>query len=186
VDASRFAGTTNLTAGGPGKVVLFGGGSAGKGGSSLTLNNTATGNDVLIGGPGANTLVDNGTGFDMLIGGGGKGFGGPNSITGNGKDILISGYTVYDDPTRTANLAALDSILAEWSSSDSYAVKINKLNAAGGLLDPATKVFWNAADNTISDGAQPNQMNWFLYNFSSDHATLRVGVETGTNITKQP
>ena len=93
VDASGFSGTTNLTVGGPAKLVVFGGGTAGKGGNSLTLNNTATANDVLIGGPGGNTLLDNGTGDDILIGGGGKGFGGPNVLTGNGKDILISGYT---------------------------------------------------------------------------------------------
>jgi hypothetical protein len=56
----------------------------------------------------------------------------------------------------------------------------------GGLLDTTTKVFWNGAANTISDGTQPTQMNWFLYNFNNDHATLNVGVETGTNITTQP
>ena len=74
-----------------------------------------------------------------------------------------------------------------WSSTtSSYAVKISTLSGSGGLLDPTTKVFWNGAANTISDGTQPTQMNWFLYNFNNDHATLKVGIETGTNITTQP
>ena len=61
VDAS-VSGTTNVTVGGPAKLVVFGGGTAGKGGNSLTLNNTATANDVLIGGPGETRCSTTGRG----------------------------------------------------------------------------------------------------------------------------
>lgn len=42
------------------------------------------------------------------------GGGGPNTITGNGNDIMISGTTSYGTNTAT-NIMALDAILAEWS-----------------------------------------------------------------------
>ena len=94
VDASAFSGTTNLTAGGTGKAILFGGQNGG------TLIANGSGNDVLIGGSGPNILADGGTGSNILIGGGGS-----NSISGNGKDILISGTTSYDSNT-AARIAA--------------------------------------------------------------------------------
>ena len=171
VDASAFTGVTNLTAGGSGKVVLYGGGSKGKA-STLTLNNTATGNDIMIGGPGANTLTDDGTGRNILIGGSG-----PNKITGNGNDILLSGTTVYDANT-AANLAALDAILAEWSSTDAYGLRISKISN-GITVGPntyglnSTTVHSNRQSNTVSDGPVQSQFqNWFIVN-SSDAVTQK-------------
>ena len=75
----------------------------------------------MIGGSGKDTLSDTGTGYNILIGGGGV-----DTLTGNGNDILISGTTSYDSNT-SANIAALDAILAEWSSSDSYSTRISKI-----------------------------------------------------------
>ena len=112
VDASAFTGTTNLTAGGTVNAILFGGSANGS-----TLSATGSGNDVLIGGAGKDTLTDTGTGHNILIGGAGV-----DTLTGNGNDILISGTTNYDSNT-SANIAALDAILAEWSSSDSYSIE---------------------------------------------------------------
>ena len=171
VDASAFTGTTNLTAGGAGNAILYGGGSAGKA-STLSLNNTATGNDILIGGPGANTLTDNGTGKNILIGGGG-----PNRITGNGNDILLTGVTVYN-ANSAANIAALDAILAEWSSTDAYGVRISKI--LNGITVGSntyalnhTTVHSNHQSNTVSDGPTQSQFqNWFIVN-SSDAVTQK-------------
>jgi hypothetical protein len=70
----------------------------------LAVAKTAAGTIVLIGGPGANTRADKGTGFKILIGGG------PNSITGNGNDILIRGNTSYNSNT-SAKITVLDAIL---------------------------------------------------------------------------
>jgi Ca2+-binding RTX toxin-like protein len=94
--------------GGAGNDTVFGGG----------------GPDVLLGGTG-NDLLHAGNGRDLLIGGDGK-----DALFGNGNsDILIGGSTSHDD-----NNTDLLAILAEWNSSDSYAMRISKLrNGTGGL-----------------------------------------------------
>ncbi len=158
VDASAFTGGTYLTVGGTGPAILYGG----KGGGSLTT--MGSGNDVLIGGAGANALTDNGTGFNILIGGGG-----PNEIYGNGKDILISGTTIYN-PNTPANIAALDAILTEWYSNDSYAMRINTI-FKGIVVGPNSyglngkTVHSNGQSSVVSDGPMQSQnQNWFIVN----------------------
>ena len=146
----------------------------------MTLNSTATGNDILIGGPGADTLTDDGSGKNILIGGGG-----PNTITGNGNDILLTGVTVYN-ANSAANIAALDAILAEWSSTDAYGVRISKItngitvgsNTYG--LNRNT-VHSNRQSNTVSDGPmQSEYQNWFIVN-SSDAVTQKDETVTVIN-----
>ncbi len=172
VDASAFTGVTNLNATGTVDAILLGGSTNGS-----TLSATGSGNDVLIGGPGKNTLSDTGTGFNILIGGGGG-----DTLTGNGNDILISGTTSYDSNT-SANIAALDAILAEWSSSDSYSTRISKIMA--GITVGMSTVELNATTcqsdgvaNTVSDGSAPAQNNWFIVN-TKDKVTKQAG-ETAT------
>jgi hypothetical protein len=175
VDASAFSGVTNLAANGNGKAVLFGGGRAGKMGGTLTV--MGSGNDVLVGGPGANTLTDQSTGFNILIGGGG-----PNTITGNGNDILISGTTSYDSNT-SGNILALDAILAEWSSTEKYATRISRISNGmipGGYALNASTVKSNGQTNTVSDGLQPTQQNWFIIT-RNDFVTAKAN-ETLTTI----
>jgi hypothetical protein len=131
---------------------------------------TGSGNNVLIGGPGGNTLDDNGAGSNFLIGGGG-----PNLITGNGNDIMINGTTIYDANT-AANIVALDAILAERSSTNAYGVRISTITNGITLgsntygLNGAT-VHSNLASNTVSDGPTQSQFqNWFIVN-STDAVT---------------
>jgi hypothetical protein len=157
VDGSAFLGVTNLTAAGTVNAILFGG--AGKGD---TLSATGSGNDALIGGPSKDTLTDTGTGYNILIGGGGG-----DTITGNGNDILLSGTTNYDSNTGT-NIQALDDILAERDSTDSYSPRISKISSgvgAGGTeaLNASTCQSDGVA-NTISDGTTSTQNNWFIVN----------------------
>ena len=170
VDSSAFTGVTNLTAAGPGSAILYGG----KGGATLTVSNTASGNDILIGGTGANTLIDKGTGRDILIGGGGGKTG--NTLYNNGNDILIGGMTSYDGMT-APNIAALDAILAEWSSkTDSLDLRVGKINGGmipgGYALNPST-VRYNGNSNFFSAGTQAHQ-NWYLYT-SKDSVTMGDG-----------
>jgi hypothetical protein len=182
VDASAFTGVTNLTAGGTGSAILYGG----KGAS--TLRATGSGNDILIGGTvGPNTLSDTGTGFNILIGEGGKA---PNTITGNGNDILISGRTNYDSNT-AANIAALDAILAAWATPvvqpSDYSAKVNKIISgitvgANTVALNANTVKWNGQTNTINNGNKPTPYNWLLLNVAKDHYSL-VASEAATNIT---
>jgi RTX calcium-binding nonapeptide repeat (4 copies) len=171
VDASTFTGVTNLTAGGTVNAILYGGWANGS-----TLSAIGSGNDVLVGGSGKDTLTDTGTGFNILIGGPGA-----DKITGNGNDILIGGTTIYFGDTST-NIAALDAILADWTSSDSYSVRINKImNGVGPGGTDALNSSTCQADgvaNTVSDGASPTQNNWFIAS-SKDKVTKQSG-ETKT------
>jgi hypothetical protein len=171
VDATAFTGATNLTATGTVNAILFGGSSNGS-----TLTAAGSGNDVLIGGAGKDTLSDTGTGDNILIGGAGV-----DTLTGNGNDILISGTTSYDSNTG-ASIAALDVILAEWSSSDSYATRINKIMSGVGpggtdALNSSTCQSDGVA-NKVSDGTAPTQNNWFIVN-NKDKVTKQAG-ETET------
>ena len=182
VDTSAFSGVTDLTADGPGNAILFGGGSAKASVSTLTAKGS---HEVLIGGPGKNTLFDSGIGSNILIGGGGASATNPgNTITGNGKDILISGTTTYG-VNNPANIVALDAILAEWSSSDSYAVRISKISTGitvgtNTYALNSTTVKSNGFGNTVSDGTQPNQQNWFI--ITAKDTVTAVGTERKTTI----
>jgi hypothetical protein len=174
VDASKFTGTTHLAAGGSGTSILLGG--SGNGGSLTTVG---TGNNILIGGAGADTLTDTSGKHNILIGGGGS-----DTITGNGKDILISGTTSYDSNT-SANIAALDAILAEWSSIDSYAVRISKISKGITVGSHTyelnqTTVQPDAVASSVSDGSAAIQNNWFIVS-SQDHVTKKAN-ETETII----
>ncbi len=158
VDASAFTGVTNLAVDGTLNAILFGGA-----GNGSTLSATGSGNDVLIGGAGKDALSDTGTGYNILIGGPGV-----DTLTGNGNDILISDSTSYDRNTN-ANIAALDAILAEWSSSDSYSLRISKIMS--GITVGTSTVGLNATTcqsdgvaNTVSDGTASAQNNWFIVN----------------------
>src|SRR5207244_13063860 len=75
------------------------------------------GNDILIGGAGDDILIG-GQGRDLLVGGTGSDL----IIAGTGDDIVIAGKTVYDH-----NDLALRSILSEWASADSFAVRVSNL-----------------------------------------------------------
>ena len=79
---------------------------------------------------------------------------------------MISGTTLYDSNT-SANIAALDAILAEWTSSDSYALKISKIMKGVGPDNAdafnAGTITPDASANTLSDGtSQPTNANWFI------------------------
>jgi Ca2+-binding RTX toxin-like protein len=79
------------------------------------------GNDALLGGDGCDLLIGR-HGYDLMIGGAGM-----DLIIGeSGSDILIAGTTAFDD-----NLAALDLIMAEWTSNHSYAQRVANLTEMG-------------------------------------------------------
>ncbi|HVT26442.1 MAG TPA: PKD domain-containing protein, partial [Lacipirellulaceae bacterium] len=111
-----------------------------------------TGNDVLVGGTGNNTLIG-GDGADIILGGNGRDLviGGDDSdilVGGGGDDILIDGWTSHDnDP------AALDAIMAIWTSSDSFNTRVANLTGSGDLLEPGVAVFDDGDHDILSSGA---------------------------------
>ena len=103
------------------------------------------GTDVIQGGSGASILIGN-TGKDRITG-------------GTGGAILISGATNYD-ASGLANDLALDSILDEWQSGQSYSTSIkhimNGVGTNGSIqLVWKTTVHDDGSANRLTGGARP-------------------------------
>jgi Ca2+-binding RTX toxin-like protein len=109
------------------------------GGGGPNIEIAGTGTDTLYGGLGRNILIS-GSGSDELVGGSGDG-------------LLIGGTTSYN-----ANDMALQAIMNEWNSSDSYATRVSHVTGkAGGLngsyyFDAAT-VSGGGADTLVAGNA---------------------------------
>ena len=130
--------------------------------ATTLLKGNSLGN-ILIGGAGNDTIIG-GSGRSILIGGGGN-----DRVTGgSGDDIVIGGTTSYDS-SGDANDQALEAILAEWQSADSYAIRIAKIKAGvtgGYKFDFGTTVFDDGGTNTLTGGAGND---WF---FKGAHDTI--------------
>ena len=114
-----------LLYGGPGNDVLLGG----------------RGDDVLLGGVG-NDLLLGYRGRDFLIGGEGRDY----LFGGSDEDLLISGYTIFDDDE-----SALLAIMAEWTSSHSFADRRSNLfDGSGSVPGLNGEIFLNA-DTVLED-----------------------------------
>jgi hypothetical protein len=145
----------------------------GQGGDTLTGNSQG---NILIGGNGTNT-INGGSGRSILIGGKGK-----DTVTGgSGNDILIAGYTDFDISSLAHDLA-LDSILAEWQSGNSYGTRINHIKNGGGL-NGSNKLTWGGTvhDNSTSNAnkltgaGEPGAHNWFFANVSHTTTNRSAG-----------
>jgi hypothetical protein len=151
-----------VTINGGGNAIVYGG-TAGQ--SRLTA--AGSGDAILIGDGGGDKLTDSGRGMNILIGGGAGG----DTLTGNGNDILVSGTTRYDADT-AANIAALDAILAEWTSSDSYFARFGKIfagvGAGGAYALNSNTVTQDARANTLQDGSSQAQNYNFFLGWSND------------------
>lgn len=100
---------------------------------------------------GADILQATGSGRNLMIGGLGA-----DTLSGNGNSLLISGSTTLD-----TNSTALDAILAEWASSDSYSSRVAAILNGGGLngsfkLTKST-VIDDLATNLLSDSSGATQ-----------------------------
>ncbi len=157
IDASAFSGQANLSATGTVNAILYGDSD----GYDI-LAASGSGNDILIGYAGHDTLTDSGSGRNILMGAGAGG----HTFTGNGNDILVSGTTSFDSDT-SVNIAALDAVLAEWTSKTSYAKRIAAITKGVGkrhldaLNSHTIRTDTNAS--TLSDrNARLQSSNWFL------------------------
>jgi hypothetical protein len=141
VSVNLSTGTATGVGGGIAKIQNVRGG---QGGDTLTGSN-ALGN-ILIGGAGALT-INGGTGRSILIAD--KGAGHING--GSGTDILIGAATTYD-ASSLANDIALQDILAEWQSGNSYLTRISNIKNGLGLT-AGRRLRWGfeVKDNGLSD-----------------------------------
>jgi hypothetical protein len=118
--------------------------------------------NVLVGGPGKDSLTG-GSGGDILIGGGG----GDKLTAGVGSDILLSGSTSYD-----ANLAALSALSGEWTGNSSYPGNVNDLLSTGTILLGASTVTPAASSTELIGG--PSQ-DWFVLSPSDQLEDFTTG-----------
>jgi Ca2+-binding RTX toxin-like protein len=119
------------------------------------------GNDTLIGGVG-NIILVGGDGNDKLVARPGRsiliGGDGNDKLYGNaGDDILIAGSTAHDEDD-----AALQAILDEWTSGNSYEDRVFNIRNGGGangafIFDDTTVLDDGLADILVGDGGR----DWF-------------------------
>src|SRR5262249_13962430 len=98
----------------------------GSGGDHISAAGSAANN--VLSGHGANEVLTGGQGRDLVI----AGTGAATLNAGVGDDILIGGSTNYDigsssGMTYDNQLKALDAIMAEWGSTDSYTTRLSAL-----------------------------------------------------------
>jgi hypothetical protein len=125
-----------------------------------------SGNDVLVGGAGNDTLTGGG-GRDLLIGGDGS-----DNLTGSGDtqdDILIAGTTSFD-----ASTAALNAIMAEWTSAHDYTTRVKNLTNGTGSSDRLNGNYFLQLGQTVFNDAYTDTLNysgqdWLFYDTSRDH-----------------
>jgi hypothetical protein len=141
--------------------IIYGGGT----GHEILSVTGSTANNVVIGGGGTNQITG-GLGRDLLI----AGLGASKLFAGSAGDILIGGWTDYD-LTSTAmtydqKLAALEAIMAEWGSADSYTTRVSDLTNGGGLngsdLLNASTVHDNGQVDTLSGITAASPLDWFF------------------------
>jgi hypothetical protein len=131
----------------------------GSGGDTISAAGSAANN--VLSGHGANEVLIGGHGRDLLIGGTGT----ATLKAGAKDDILISGWTDYDinssGMTYEQKLAALDAIMAEWSSAGSYSTRVIALAV---YLNTSTVHASDQSDVAVVDRLQGNAKanDWFF------------------------
>jgi Ca2+-binding RTX toxin-like protein len=143
-----------------------------------------SGHDVLLGGAGDDTLDGGGQGRDLLLGGLGA-----DVLTGNaGDDLLIAGTTAFD-----GNQAALAAILAEWTSSRSYAARVANLKGAGSgpRANGSTFLKVSGPDVTVYDDGAVDVLtgnsgsDWFFANLSGGVVLDIINGRGGSEIVEE-
>jgi hypothetical protein len=121
-----------------------------------------SGDDILVGA--GNGVLRGGAGRDILIASAGS----ARLIGGPGDDLLIGGVTAYD-----TNVLALQKILAEWASADTFQQRITFLTQGGGQNGAFV-----LTSQTVLDNGVPNILiggsghNWFFADLGAGQDTL--------------
>ncbi len=150
-----------LIDGGAGNDVIVGGAKNDLlfGGSGLDAIDGNDGNDVIVGGADSDALYG-GDGNDIIIGGTGA----DAMAGGAGEDILIGGTTAYD-----TNVPALQSLIAEWGSSATNAVRVSHIRGTTtGGLNGSFVLKTGAGATVFDDGVvdlltNDSGRDWFFY-----------------------
>lgn len=138
-----------------------------RGGAGDDTLKGAGGADIILGGIGNDRLMG-ADGRDLLIGGDGA-----DRIRGDqADDILIAGTTAHDsDP------AALGAISAEWTSSRTYAERVNNLRDGSGTATRSNgSIFLSVGVTVFNDGDADSLSgnagtDWFIFDDVTDVVT---------------
>jgi hypothetical protein len=114
---------------------------------------------------------------------------GSQLTAGSADDILIGGRTDYDLSSTAMTYAekvfALEAIMAEWGSADSYTTRVNALTSGGGLngsyLLNTTTVHENGQADTLI-GTAGSALDWFFAGLTEVLKNKKSG-EVVTSIT---
>lgn len=136
------------------------------------------GNDALFGGLGDDTIFG-GDGRDWLVGGLGA-----DLLDGQGgEDILIAcaAPTFEGQGTRSGiQLARIDSVMGEWTSSRTYSLRVQRLsNGTGGLPRLSASTLSN--DNRVDRLVGGSELDWF-WAANSDVIEDRANGETRSQV----
>jgi len=196
------------------------GGDGGEGGDNVILtgngNNTIFGNFAGDGAEGGNNLIVTGSGNDTIYAHAGQPLPDAGSMTSSsattamGRDLILSGSgadtihgwdssyargsflgDIYVTGRTSLSVAALQSILSEWVSSDSYAVRVAKISGTQGtsglngsnFLIPGQTVFNDvvpAIDTVLSTSGTVD--DWFIASMANDVLENVDPGETTTNL----
>jgi Ca2+-binding RTX toxin-like protein len=144
------------------------------GGGNDTLNSTE-GPAILLGGIG-NDELSGGQGRSILIGGIGQ----DRIVGGSGENVIIGGTTAYD-----GNDVALLMLLAEWTSSRSFALRVENLKAGAGPVLGGSGIRLEQ-DATVLDDSDFDLLtgsagiDWFLFDDDEDDVTDLKSNEEGS------
>jgi hypothetical protein len=104
-----------------------------------------------------------------------------------GGDILIGGYTSYDNDTN-AHMTALMALLAEWQSTDSYDTRFTAINSGTGIpggyklnYGATVKSAFMSGTLTAAAGAGNPAVDWFFGDFSGSNSDTVFNYETGAH-----
>lgn len=120
------------------------------------------GDDLLVGGKGDDELLG-GAGYDLMFGQGGRdliigGTGGDLIFGDGGQDILVSGLTAFDQ-----DRAALDLIMAEWTSDRSYNERVDNLTGDHDLsMDGLNEEVFLIAEGEDATVFDDESTDWLL------------------------
>ncbi len=174
-------------------IVIYGFG----GNNTITLNSNVTTNAYVLGGNNGNTITG-GSGYNILVGGSGTdkitggsnrdliigGTGGDTLNGGGGDDILVAGTTTYND-----NLGALESIMAEWTSSHSYSDRVKNISSGTGSVARLNGAFflidgWTVFDDTKKDTLTGGSgTDWFFANKDAGIVDVMTDKSSGEIVT---
>jgi len=170
-----------------GRIIVTGGDGNDKLQIVVAVNNIAwlygdAGNDRLVAGSGGGLLIG-GDGNDNLTGGAGRdvliGGQGADTLLGNSADdILVASSTTKDVRSTPGHERFWCNVLAEWNSSNAFAVRVQNLrNGTGGSAhNNGSYLLPNVVDSVFGDGGL-DMLNgganddWLILLATEDHTT---------------